>query len=281
MGIGGGFLLTIYTKSSNTSETLNARETAPAAATENMFVNVSQVTGPLSVGIPSEIKGYWELHKKYGSLPWKTIFQPSIDLCRNGFSISWFLAKIMQKHEASVRNSAGLTHLLINPKTNMLRQEGEIIKRPELAKTLELIANGGADEFYSGTIAKSLVRELQSIGGIITEKDMQDYDIRWEPSLQANIFKDHTLHSTPLPGSGNILIMILNILNGYLPAEESPLYHHRIVESLKFGFAKRTELADPYFVPEAKAVIYFHISFLLNTNSFYCFVLRKASRING
>lgn len=89
LGIGGGFLMNIYFHKERKSITLNAKEVAPLAAHENMFNDTASYNGgPLSIGVPGEVKGYWELHKKYGSLTWKELIEPSIKICEEGFIMS-------------------------------------------------------------------------------------------------------------------------------------------------------------------------------------------------
>lgn len=89
MGIGGGFLMNIWFHDKNKSFTLNAKEVAPLAATKNMYkTNEEYTDGPLTILVPGEVKGYWELHKKYGSMPWKSLVEPSIGVCENGFKMS-------------------------------------------------------------------------------------------------------------------------------------------------------------------------------------------------
>lgn len=89
MGIGGGFLMNIFLHDQNKSITLNAKEVAPLAATKDMFKTPEEYSdGPLTIAVPGEVKGYWELHQKYGSLPWKSLVEPSIKVCENGFELS-------------------------------------------------------------------------------------------------------------------------------------------------------------------------------------------------
>lgn len=89
MGIGGGFIANIYIHSEKKAYTLNAKETAPSAVTEDMFQTPDEYLDSVkTIGIPGEIKGYWELHKKYGSMEWKDLVEPTIKLCEEGFQLS-------------------------------------------------------------------------------------------------------------------------------------------------------------------------------------------------
>lgn len=89
MGIGGGFIMNYYNHSEKKAYTMNAKEVAPIAATQNMFKTTeSYLRGPLAIGVPGEVRGYWDLHKKFGSISWKDLVQPSIKICEEGFEMT-------------------------------------------------------------------------------------------------------------------------------------------------------------------------------------------------
>ncbi|KAG4074340.1 hypothetical protein HA402_008749 [Bradysia odoriphaga] len=250
-GLGGGFFLTIYTKSTGKVEILNAREVAPKASTKNMFVGVENITGIKSVAVPGELKGMWELHQRYGSLFWRTLIEPTIDLCLKGYVVSRYHADALKLFEGTIHSEPSLADVFINPETNAVWVEGDIITRPKLAETLELRAEEGADTLYNnGTLSQMLVNEIQELGGIITTEDFMDYSVRWEDSITTT-FMDNTIHTVPPPASGSVLILILNVLNGFLPSVRNLTFYQRFVESFKFAYAKRTELADYYYAPES------------------------------
>lgn len=172
-GLGGGFIATIFDKEKGEVITLNAREWAPAAASENMFVNKT-VIGGIAVAVPGEIIGYQELHKKYGRLPWKRLFEPVIKMCRDGYKIMRIVALVLKEYEGMIQNETSLVDF-INPATQAVWEENDIMTRPKLADTLQAIADKGADEFYTGEIGKQIVKDVQDRGGILTEQDMKDY----------------------------------------------------------------------------------------------------------
>lgn len=248
MGLGGGFVATMYSKDSGKVETLLARERAPIASNWNMFANVSAVNGILSVAVPAELKGYGELHQKYGRVPWKTLIQPTIDLCRSGHIVTEYLERVLQLKQKEIFASTSLAEVFVNQKTNELWKAGDRIRRPKLAKTLEIIANEGADTMYTanGTLANLLVKDIQELGGIITIEDFVNYEAEWKKPATTKLNGDYTIHSTPLPASGMILSLILNIMNDFKPSY-SVEYFHKLIESFKFSYAKRTHLGDlPY-----------------------------------
>ncbi|KAF5306948.1 hypothetical protein FQA39_LY00178 [Lamprigera yunnana] len=251
-GIGGGFLMTIYVKKSNTSETLDARETAPSAATEDMYHGNASVAskGGLSIAVPGELRGYWYAHQKYGRLPWRDLVQPTIDLCKNGHKITAFLANAFANSEHQIRKDPGLNQTFIDPKTNSVYKEGDIVKRLSLAKTLEIIARDGADALYDGVLTKKFVTDIRGIGGIITEDDLKAYKPVWNKPVVADVPNNLTLYSIPLPGSGPILTFILNMMKNFLHSNNINDYINwqRITEAFKFGYGKRSELGDAPFV---------------------------------
>lgn len=106
-GLGGGLVLTIYTKKTGIIETLNAREVAPMAATENMFVDnpTASLDGGLAIAVPGELKGLYALHEKYGKLKWSELVQPVADLARNGFKVSTYLGNVIKSRESKIRDN--------------------------------------------------------------------------------------------------------------------------------------------------------------------------------
>lgn len=247
MGLGGGFVATIYDKSKENVETMIARERAPLASHKNMFENVTIVEGIQSVAVPGELKGYGEMYKKYGRVPWKTLIQPTIDLCRSGHLVTEYLRHVLEIKEKQIHNSPSLTEVFVNPKTKNIWNVGDRIKRIKLAETLEIVANEGPDTLYTsnGTIVNALVSEMKELGGIITVDDFVQYTVEWKKPVAATINGKYKVYSTPLPASGSILSLILNILNGY-KASMSTDYIHRMTESFKYGYAKRSWLGDDY-----------------------------------
>ncbi|XP_041566550.1 scoloptoxin SSD14 isoform X2 [Drosophila elegans] len=253
LGVGGGFVATIYSKETAFVETLIARETAPAAATQDMFVD-KDITGALSVAVPSEIYGYSKLHHKYGRLPWKTLFQPTIDLCRHGILVSRYLAGVLQREEQRIRSEPSMAEIFINPKTDAVYKQGEIMYRHTLAETLEIIADEGAQVIYGGgRVGRKLVEDIQAMGGIITEEDLQKYDVRWELPLVARFNGGYKLFTSPLPTSGAVLTFILNVMEP-LYTSNTDKYWQRLIETFKHAYGHRTNLGDIHFEANVQEV---------------------------
>lgn len=247
-GLGGGFFATVYDKASGQVDTLIARERAPIAASENMFEHMSAVAGILSVAIPGELKGYAEMHKKYGRVPWRTLIQPTIDLCRTGHLVTEYLERALILKRKFIFAEPSMREIFINPETNDVWRAGDRMKRLKLAETLEIIAEEGADTMYTvnGTIAKLFVKDIQEAGGIITIEDLVRYEAEWKAPILTKLKGNHTMYSVPLPASGLVLSLILKMLNGVEPFQ-SVDYYHQMIEIFKFAYAKRTLFGDVQF----------------------------------
>ncbi|XP_068154750.1 scoloptoxin SSD14 [Drosophila tropicalis] len=253
LGVGGGFVATIYSKETGFIETLIARETAPAASQQDMFVDTT-ITGAISAGVPSEIFGYWRLHSKYGKLPWDQLFQPTIDLCRNGIEVSRYLAGVLETYEEHIINEPSMAEIFINPKTDTIYREGEIMYRHMLAETLEIVAHEGAEVIYrGGRVGRKLIEDIQAMGGIITEQDLQNYEVRWELPLHTHFTGGYQLFTSPLPTSGAVLTFMLNVMEP-LYTSNTDKYWQRLIETFKHAYGHRTNLGDIHFEPEVQEI---------------------------
>ncbi|KAI4489122.1 hypothetical protein M0804_004620 [Polistes exclamans] len=249
MGLGGGFLMTIWDAENGMADYLDARETAPAKATEKMFDGDPNLSlyGGLAVAVPGELRGYWEAHKKYGKLKWIELFKPTIELCLIGSVINDYLYTYLINKESKIKAESTLAEILIDPATGRPWKVGERIKRPKLAETLRLIAENGPNAFYNSSLTDLMVAEIQSFNGIITKEDFLTYSVRWRKPIEINI-DNLTVYTAPPPGSGAILAFIINVLQGIVPTDNQNIMWHRIVEAFKWAYARRTELGDPEFV---------------------------------
>src|SRR5437763_1118841 len=166
-GIGGGAFLLLYDPKHKKVTSFDGRETAPASATPGMFLDASgqprghmdAIPGGLSVGVPGVVAMLEMAHKRYGELPWATLFQPAITLAERGFPVSRKMAAELREF-SEMGKMPDIRHYLYHADGTPVR-EGETLKNPELAQALRAIARGGAKAFYSGAIAQAIVDKVQ------------------------------------------------------------------------------------------------------------------------
>eukprot|EP00111_Clytia_hemisphaerica_P007417 TCONS_00021559-protein len=249
-GIGGGGFMLIYMKEKKEARVIDFRESAPSKAHENLFKGNPEngIRGGLSVGIPGELRGMQYAHELYGKLPWKKLFQPAIKLCNEGYKITESLGIALDKWKDDVINESCLRNQYIQ-KGKALKA-GDTVYNKALGKTLSILAEAGnADPFYNGELTSTIVKEIKAQGGIISKKDLKNYEAISREPLVTKLGED-TVVTSPPPASGPILAYILNILKGYKMDEsdnvkDPSLIYHRFIEAFKFAYARRTELADP------------------------------------
>jgi gamma-glutamyltranspeptidase/glutathione hydrolase len=259
--IGGGGFMTLYVDGK--PYFLDYREIAPKAATKTMYLNDKgevienlSLVGTKAAGVPGTVLGLWEAHKRFGKLPWAELLTPAIGYAQQGFKVA---DQQYQYREDANKLFAG--------KTNFgdyfgSMKPGAVFKQPELAKTLERIANKGAEDFYQGETAKLLVAQMQHDGGLITQTDLTDYRVKWRDPMQIS-WRGNTLYTAPLPSSGGIALAQLLGIKEDRAADfkgvelNSARYIHLLSEIEKRVFADRADyLGDPDFakVPVAQLV---------------------------
>ncbi|KAL9324705.1 hypothetical protein ACSQ67_009562 [Phaseolus vulgaris] len=249
-GIGGGSFMVVRSSSTSQTQAFDMRETAPAAASQNMYEKnlKDKSLGVLSMGVPGELAGLHAAWLKYGRLPWKTLFQPAIELAEKGFVVSPALGNFIVTDAEKILDDPGLRKLYA-PKGTLLK-EGDVCKNAELGLTLEIVAEQGPQAFYNGSIAEKLVKDVKEAGGILTMEDLRNYKLEIADAMTLNVM-GYTIYGMPPPSSGTLaLSLVLNILDSYgdPDAARGNLGVHRLIEALKFMFAIRMNLGDPNFV---------------------------------
>lgn len=256
-GIGGGGLMVVYQRKTKTMESFDYRETAPGKSREDMFQNEPEKSksGGLSIGVPGEVKGLYEIHKKYGILPWKELIQPTIDLAESGFHMTLRMYEAAESLRHKLKKDEGLKKLLFE--NGAVLELGSTIIDKSLASTLRKIAEDPND-FYNGSLAENIVSDVRAKGGIISLDDLANYKVMQRKLIETDL-GDYTMHAMPSPTGGPIVSHILNIIKGYgLSAEDlaSPSAeiktYHRIIEAFKFAFGEKTKESDPEFMDKEK-----------------------------
>ncbi|MBP1129842.1 gamma-glutamyltranspeptidase/glutathione hydrolase [Serratia sp. PL17] len=259
--IGGGGFMTLYVDGK--PYFLDYREIAPKAATKTMYLNKNSdvienlsLVGTKAAGVPGTVLGLWEAHKRFGKLPWAELLTPAIGYAQQGFKVA---DQQYQYREDANKLFAGQTNFG-DYFGNM--KPGAVFKQPELAKTLERIANKGAEDFYQGETAKLLVAQMQRDGGLITQSDLTDYRVKWRDPMQI-AWRGNIIYTAPLPSSGGIALAQLLGIKEDRAADfkgvtlNSARYIHLLSEIEKRVFADRADyLCDPDFthVPVDKLV---------------------------
>ncbi|WP_139920219.1 gamma-glutamyltransferase [Hymenobacter sp. DG01] len=257
---GGGFLL--YRGADGSEGALDFRETAPAAATRDMYLDQQgnvipdlSTLGHLAAGVPGTVAGMAELHQKLGKLPWKDVVQPAVDLAAKGV--------VLTEKEAAGLNRTRDTFLKVNQGAALIRTQGEWkagenFVQTELARTLERIRDKGRAGFYEGETARFIVAEMQRGKGIISQQDLANYQPKWRTPLHGK-YRGYEVLTFPPPSSGGVaLLQMLQMLEPYNLGQagwHSPQATHWITEAERRVYADRaTYLGDPDFgrVPVAQ-----------------------------
>ena len=252
--------------------TIDYRETAPALASKMMYVNNSSAAkyGGLAVGVPGEVRGFEEAHRRWGHLPWHRLVQPSVELAAE-WTVDVELARRIQVGDryrtafpvayASQKYSNLMLHskdwsAVFAPEGQLLL-EGATIRRTNYSRTLDIIANEGPGAFYKvgfnffsswmtatqlnpneqGPIADSIIRKVHETGGILTHADLEKYTVKVERALKGT-YHDMKVYTSHAPTSGPVLLHMLNLLERFDLVGEgrTPLNVHRIVEAEKCKF---------------------------------------------
>jgi len=252
---GGGFML-VHLAKSNETIAIDYRETAPAAATRDMFLGPDGKPDPaksrdsgLSVGVPGTVRGLALAHEKYGSgkLSFAALIEPAIRLAREGIEVEDDLADSLPGAVAKFqRHPASATIFLKDGKPLAV---GDRLVQTDLAATLEEIATGGPDRFYSGRIAAAIASSVKAAGGVMTEADLAAYRAVIRAPVKGS-YRGYEIASMPPPSSGGVhLVQILNILEGFDLAgfgAGSAETLHLMTEAMKPAYADRaTFLGDP------------------------------------
>ncbi|CAM4672122.1 unnamed protein product [Caretta caretta] len=254
MGLGGGVIFTIYNATTGEVVVINARETAPENIKQDLL---DQCTSSLQVGsqwiaVPGELRGYEEAHRRYGRLPWKSLFEPTIKLLTHGIRMPKVLSKFLSYPMLQTfLKKSSLCKLFF--KNGEVLKPDEIIFWPALLNTLKVVAEKGAREFYEGKIAQDLVNDIKHENGSLMLSDLKNFKAKVMTPLNISL-GGYTMYSPPAPAGGAVLLFILNVLKEFkftpqsLTSTDGKIEtYHRIAEALKFGNGQKPKSDDPQF----------------------------------
>lgn len=258
-GIAGGLFWTRQGASGGAMETIDGRETAPAAATDHWYLGPDgkplppqQIyAGPLSAGVPGALAAMAKAHARWGKLPWAELFQPAIGLARDGFVVSPRLHNGLKLYGRHVQ---GWARDFYFPGGEPVA-EGATLKSPLMAATLERLARDGTDPLYKGDIGQRLVTVLNEVGPIgskITTADLAAYEAK-EREPVCGTYRVYVICGMGPPSSGGLtVLMILKQLERFDMAalgKDNPVSWHLIADSERLAYADRNlYMADPAFV---------------------------------
>ena len=238
---GGGFM--VYRTNDGKTGALDFREKAPLNASKDMYLDTDgnvipgkSSFGVHSVGVPGTIAGIFEVHHKFGGLPFKDLIQPAIDMARDGF-------KVTSKQANALNRTRKLFEKANNYKVLFDKEwkKGDLLKQEELAQTLERIRDNGQDGFYKGKTAQLFVDYVKELGGIISLEDLEKYKAIWRKPIEFN-YKNHKIISMTLPASGGICLA--QILKSIEPFDLTKIAHNSSKYVQLLTEAERRSYAD-------------------------------------
>jgi gamma-glutamyltranspeptidase/glutathione hydrolase len=254
---GGGFM--VIRLADGTVVTNDNRERAPGAAHRDMYLDESgqvieglSLTSHLAAGVPGTVAGLLDVLQRYGTLSRKQVIAPAIELARNGFPLSYDLARGLSARADTFRRYPGSAAAFLRP-DGTVYAAGDRLRQPDLAETLMRISKHGRDGFYRGKTADLIVAEMQRGNGLISHDDLTSYRSVWREPIVGR-YRGHEIYSMPPPSSGGVLIV--QMLNMLAPFDVAAMGYgsaaraHLLIEAERRAYADRAEhMGDPDFYP--------------------------------
>ena len=244
-GLGGDGFIMVYIKDGQRVEVANGTGAAPLAATRERYRDGIPAKGPLSISVPGIVHALLSAHDRFGRLKLAECLEPAIELCEDGVPTSHRVARLLESEKPMLDYES--TRAVFAP-AGRLASAGEVVRNPDLARTIRLISDEGADAFYKGPIAEEIVRHTSELGVILSLEDFARHETRWQAPISTT-YRGHTIYEGPPNSSGHVLLQELNIAELYdIPSwgPASPETIHVMVEAKRLAFADREAyLADP------------------------------------
>ena len=251
-GIGGDLFAIVWDAKTKKLYGLNASGPAPQTLTIEYFKdnNLEKIPayGPLPVSVPGAVDGWIKLHEKFGHKEFSSLFTPTIAYAKDGFPVSELIAYYLDGSAKRFADYPNFKNIWM--RNGSTPKKGEIFKNPELATTLQEIANTKRKSFYEGQIATTMANFIQEQGGFLSFEDLKNYQAEWVEPVSSN-YRGYDVWELPPNGQGIAALQILNLLEHFDVKSMglfSSEYIHRFVEAKKIAFADRAKYyADPAF----------------------------------
>ena len=254
-GIGGGGFWLLHQSKNREDIMLDGRERAPLAASRDMYLDDSgdvipgaSINGPLSAGIPGTVAALEQLTKQYGTLPLSKTLEAAIRYARDGFAVDDYYRNMARHRLSALQASDDAADIFL--KDDLVPELGDLITQPDLANTLEMIAQNGAKVFYTGELAKKMVDSVKEHDGIWSLEDLAQYKIV-ERAPEVFVYKGMRMVTAAAPSSGGLaLTQMLNMLSFFeIEKMDQADRVHLLVEVMRRAYRDRAEhLGDPDFI---------------------------------
>ena len=251
-GLGADMFALVYLAKTKEVKFINGTGFAPQAATIDYYLShggMPEDSG-LSIAVPGAVSGVDLMLRSYGTKPMAEVLAPAIDVAEQGYAISEGLARGLDGATAKLAKHPGSKAIWFEGNRPLVM--GDVVKNPDLARTLRAIATSGADGYYKGPVAKALAAGIQKHGGIITEQDLAAMKAFEGAPISVN-YRSYDVYECPPNSQGFTMLYALNLLEGFdlrAMGHNTTPYLHAVTESLKLAFADRNQyVADPAFTP--------------------------------
>lgn len=242
-GIGGDLFAIVWDANSQKLHGLNASGRSPKNMTLDYLkgegYNKIPSYGPLPVTVPGAVDGWFELHGKFGKVPMDDILEPAIKYAQEGFPVTELIAYYLERSGRFLSKYPNFEETYMP--NGKMPAKGEIFKNPDLARTYQILAKEGRDEFYKGDIAKTIASYIQEQGGFLSYDDLASHKSEWVDPVSAN-YRGYDVWELPPNGQGIAALQILNILEGFDIASMgfgSAEYLHHFIEAKKLAYEDR------------------------------------------
>ena len=251
-GIGGDLFAIVWDAEEQKLFGLNASGPAPQSISLDYFKQQKLAKippfGPLPVTVPGAVDGWVKLHEKFGNQSFASLFEPTIDYAKKGHPVTETIAYYLDRSKEIFKQYPNFPDVWM--KDGETTRKGDIFKNPQLANTLEIIAEKGRAGFYEGEVAKTIADFIQAQGGFLTYEDLANFNSEWVEPVSTN-YRGYDVWELPPNGQGMVALQILNILENFDVKKMglfSSDYVHLFTEAKKLAFADRAKhYADPNF----------------------------------